>query len=197
MDCLLGVQGKDFVILAADSSQARGIVVLKADEDKILKLDDHKMMASAGPAGDRYQFSEFVAKNFHLHEMRTGITLDTKAAASWTRNELAHALRKNPYQVNLLIGGYDEGKGASLYFMDYLGACHKMPCAAHGYCGNFTLSVMDRYYKADMTLDEGIELIRKCIKELQVRFDSCTQFHCQSCRCPGRQGDYHLIKSAT
>jgi 20S proteasome subunit beta 4 len=37
-------------------------------------------------------------------------------------NTLAEALRKNPYQVNLLLGGYDEKKGPSLYYMDYMGA---------------------------------------------------------------------------
>jgi len=170
MDCLLGVVGADYVIMAADQSQSRSIVVIKTDEDKILKLDDSKMLGAAGPAGDRYQFCEFVQKNLHLHEMRTGITLDTKAAASWTRNELAFALRRNPFQVNLLIGGYDKDKGPSLYFMDYLASMHKMPCSAQGYCANFTLSVMDRYYKEDMNLEEGKELIRKCIKELQTRF---------------------------
>lgn len=170
MDCLLGVQGKDYVIFAADQSQSRSIVVFKTDEDKILKLDDSKMMAAAGPAGDRYQFCEFVQKNLHLHEMRTGITLNTKAAANWTRNELAFALRRNPFQVNLLVGGYDEGKGPELYFMDYLASMHKMPCAAHGYGASFTLSVMDRYYKEGMNLEEGKDLIRKCIKELHSRF---------------------------
>lgn len=169
MDCLLGVQGKDFVIIAADASQSRSVIVFKNDEDKILKLDNSKLMAAAGPAGDRYHFTEFVQKNFHLHEMRTGIQLNTKACASWTRNELANALRRNPYQVNLLIGGYDEGKGASLYFMDYMASMHPMPIAAHGYGASFTLSIMDRYYHEDITFEEGKELIRKCIKEVQAR----------------------------
>lgn len=170
MDCLLGIQGKDFVILAADCSQSRSVIIFKTDEDKILKLDGSKMMASAGPAGDRYHFSEFVQKNLHLHEMRTGISLDTKAIANWTRNELANALRRNPYQVNILIGGYDDKKGPSLYYMDYLASMHKMPIAAHGYGASFTLSIMDRYYHEDMTLEEGKELMRKCITELQLRF---------------------------
>jgi hypothetical protein len=34
--------------------------------------------------------------------------------------QLAIALRKAPYQANLLLGGYDEKDGAELYFMDYL-----------------------------------------------------------------------------
>lgn len=60
-------------------------------------------MAAAGPVGDRNQFSEYVQKNIHLHELRTEVSLDTKAAATWTRNQLAAALRKRPYQVNILM----------------------------------------------------------------------------------------------
>ena len=71
------------------------------------------------------------------------------------------ALRKNPYEVNMLIGGFDAGKGASLYFMDYMASLVKVDKAAHGYCSYFILSVMDKYWKPNMTLDEGIDLITK------------------------------------
>lgn len=35
--------------------------------------------------------------------------------------ELHQSLRSNPFQVNALIGGWDEVQGPSLYFCDYLG----------------------------------------------------------------------------
>ena len=38
------------------------------------------------------------------------------------RTELATALRKGPYNVNILMGGYDLNENrAKLYWMDYLG----------------------------------------------------------------------------
>lgn len=98
-------------------------------------------------------------------------------------------MRKRPYQVNLLLGGYDADDGASLYYIDYMGTKQKTNYAAHGYCANFVLSVMDRHWKvrarvcvrplgdsagralqAGMTLAEGLDLVRKCIHELQTRF---------------------------
>ena len=36
------------------------------------------------------------------------------------RSEISEALRKKPYQVNMLIGGYDR-RGPSLFFLDYMG----------------------------------------------------------------------------
>ncbi len=61
--------------------------------------------------------------------------------------QLATYLRKRPYQVNLLLGGYDADEGSSLYFIDYMGTKQKTNYAAHGYCANFVLSVMDRHWK--------------------------------------------------
>lgn len=52
--------------------------------------------------------------------------MTTNALANYTRDELAKALRRGPYEVNLLLGGYDEGKGPSLYYIDYMGAMQKV-----------------------------------------------------------------------
>ena len=36
---------------------------MKDDEDKILALDQHKLLLACGEAGDRVQFCEYIAKN--------------------------------------------------------------------------------------------------------------------------------------
>ena len=79
------------------------------------------------------QFSEFVAANVRLYALRSGSKLSTKAIANFARGELATALRKGPKSANLLVAGYDEGKGPSLYFLDYLATMHKMNVAGYGY----------------------------------------------------------------
>lgn len=137
---------------------------------QIRQLDSHKACAAAGPQADCTQFVEYVQRNLALTEYRTGLKSSTKAAASYIRTELATALRRNPYQVNLLIGGFDKDIGSSLYFMDYLGSMQKMNFGAHGYAGYFIFSTMDRYWKPGMNLEEVLELARKCIKELSTRF---------------------------
>merc|ERR1719261_317912 len=126
------------------------------DEDKIKVVDGNKLFATAGPSGDVAQFMEFIEKNIVLYKMRNGIKLGTKAAASFTRNELAHALRRGPYQVDLLIAGYDEDEGPSLYFMDYLSSMQKLNKAAHGYGAYFTLGLMDRHWNPDISEEEGL-----------------------------------------
>lgn len=48
---LLVVWVSSFVLLAADASAARSILVFKTDQDKILALDNHKLLATA--VGDK------------------------------------------------------------------------------------------------------------------------------------------------
>jgi 20S proteasome subunit beta 4 len=171
MECLLGIRFNDFVLLAADTIDARSIVVMKHDEDKFFPLSDNLLMAVSGEAGDTTQFSEFIAKNVQLYKMRNDYELSPKAAAHFTRKNLAEALRTgNPYNVNLLMAGYDAvEKKPHLFFMDYLASCMELPYCAHGYGGYFTLSTMDAYYKPEMTPEEGYELLKKCIAEISKR----------------------------
>ena len=72
MDCAFGLATKDYVIIAADQSVAYSIMRTKSDEDKILLLDDNKLMAIAGEASDRNQFGEYLRKNIHLFKFRQG-----------------------------------------------------------------------------------------------------------------------------
>jgi len=171
MDFSIGITGKDFVLMAADCSAGRSIVLYQTEADKILVVDKYRMMAMSGPVGDRTNFCEYIQKNAHLYELRNRIPLTTHGLANFTRTELAQALRSNPYQVDLLIGGFDQKKEeASLYYLDYLASMQKVKFGAHGYGSNFTLSIMDRYWKQDLTLEDAKEILRRCITELKKRF---------------------------
>ncbi|KAA8497141.1 Proteasome subunit beta type-2-B [Porphyridium purpureum] len=170
MDSIIALTGDGFVMCAADMTNARSIVVMKEDMDKIMELDRHRLLCMAGEPGDVAQFTEYVQKNVHLYQLRTGVSQSTRAIANFTRNELAKSLRKNPYSVNLLLGGYDQHDGPEVFYLDYLGTLHKMPFSAQGYCAYFILATLDRYYKPNMSEQEALEVMRKAIDEVRIRF---------------------------
>ncbi|KAF3771642.1 Proteasome subunit beta type-2-A [Nymphaea thermarum] len=105
MECVFGLVGDGFAVIAADTSAVNSILVHKSNEDKIMILDSHKLMGASGESGDRVQFTEYIQKNVHLYQFRNGIPLTTAAAANFTRGELATALRKvfNFWRVNVLL----------------------------------------------------------------------------------------------
>ncbi|XP_075460692.1 proteasome subunit beta type-2 isoform X2 [Ascaphus truei] len=167
MEYLVGIQGADFVLVAADTVCANSIIQMKHDADKMFKLSEKILLLCVGEAGDTVQFAEYIQKNVQLYKMRNGYELSPTAAANFTRRNLADYLRsRTPYHVNMLLAGYDENDGPSLYYMDHLSALAKPPFAAHGYGAFLTLSILDRYYKPDITREEAIELLKKCIAEM-------------------------------
>jgi 20S proteasome subunit beta 4 len=57
-------------------------------------------MAVSGEAGDTAQFSEYIAKNVQLYKMRNEYELSPKAAAHFTRRNLAEYLRSRVYNYD-------------------------------------------------------------------------------------------------
>merc|ERR1712159_164330 len=171
METLIGIVTTEATIVLADCAEVRSIIRFQDVKDKVMQLDNFKVMASAQKkGGDSSNFGEYVQKNLKLYELRTGTTLSTHASANFVRGELARYLRQKPYYVDLLIGGYDAPAGPSLYYLDYLASMQQVPYACHGYAGYFCSSTIDRYYTPNLTLEEGMDILRKCVHEIKTRF---------------------------
>ncbi|KAI0037003.1 20S proteasome subunit [Vararia minispora EC-137] len=171
MECSFALVGKDYVLVAADTTAARSIVKMKVDEDKIKTLSPHLLMAYSGEPGDTVQFAEYIERNIRLYHIRNFHPLRPQSAAAWVRRSLAQSLRsRSPYTVNLLLGGYDVASDAPhLYWIDYLGTQAAVPFASHGYGSYFALSLLDRYHNPDGTLEEGLATLRRVIDETAKR----------------------------
>uniref|UniRef100_T1GNC1 Proteasome subunit beta type-2 n=1 Tax=Megaselia scalaris TaxID=36166 RepID=T1GNC1_MEGSC len=102
--------------------------------------------------------------------MRNGYELSPKAAAHFTRRNLADYLRsRTPYQVNMFLGGFDDKEGPHLHFIDYLANGKSLPFGAQGYGGFFSASILDRYYHNKLTEAEAYDIMKKCVAEIQKR----------------------------
>ncbi|GMH53135.1 hypothetical protein TrRE_jg9060, partial [Triparma retinervis] len=176
MDSIIGVKYNGGVIIAADSNNARSILVYQHNLDKIAQIAPNAILGLSGPNADLVSFSEYISKNLKLYSLSNpGQDLSTKATASFCRNTLAVALRKGPYQVQTLLGGWDaspaseDGEG-SMYFLDYMGSLQKVNYGIQGYASNFALSVLDREWKEGLTKEEAIKIVDNCINVLDTRF---------------------------
>lgn len=109
--------------------------------------------------------------NVQLDSMRNGTDLAPSAVASFVRNELAKALRsRKPYNVNLLLGGYDSVHDKpTLYWIDYLASAAPLPYAAHGYAQYYCLSILDKHHHPDISFEQGMKILRMCTDELKRR----------------------------
>ena len=170
MDCVFGIQGNDYILLAGDrASVSNSIIKLQDTDHKILKLTDNQMIACVGEAYDKKNFSKYIKANMENYYFQNGQRLTTDETAAYIRKELAEGIRSSPHQCNCLIAGFDTD-GPKLYWLDYLGSYAKLLKAAHGYGAYFLYGLMDNYYKKDLSLKDGEMIITKCINELKTRF---------------------------
>ena len=103
--------------------------------------------------------------------MRNSRVLDNEGIANMTRNTLAQAIRRNPYLTFVIQAGFDvDTNKPSLYWFDYFGSMARPNATAQGLCSYFLLSLFDRHWKEGMNLDEGLELVKLCIDQLQKRY---------------------------
>eukprot|EP00002_Diphylleia_rotans_P018189 TRINITY_DN352_c2_g1_i1.p1 TRINITY_DN352_c2_g1~~TRINITY_DN352_c2_g1_i1.p1 ORF type:complete len:204 (+),score=59.61 TRINITY_DN352_c2_g1_i1:72-683(+) len=168
-DFLIGITGKDFVLVCADTTVSRSIYTYKDTEDKIHEFPDRRLFAVSGSKGDRDYFAEYLRRNADLHRFRHGYPLSCKALAAFARNELAKAIRSSPLQVNGILAGFDEKEGPTLHYMDYLGSYASGKFFVDGYGSYFAYSVLDRFHHQDMNVEEALDLVRKVIQEVSKR----------------------------
>ena len=170
MDCVFGVQGKDYILLAGDrASVSNSIIKLQDTDHKIFKLANNQLIATVGESYDKKNFAKLIKANMELYYFQNGQRLTTDEAASYIRKELAEGIRSSPHQCNCLVAGFDSD-GPKLYWLDYLGSYAKLLKAAHGYGAYFLYGLMDNFYRKDLSLAEGEGIIKKCINELKTRF---------------------------
>eukprot|EP00766_Chilomastix_caulleryi_P006065 gnl/Chilomastix_caulleri/794.p1 GENE.gnl/Chilomastix_caulleri/794~~gnl/Chilomastix_caulleri/794.p1 ORF type:complete len:203 (+),score=24.68 gnl/Chilomastix_caulleri/794:115-723(+) len=177
MNSMFALSGKDFVILAVDNAVLQNIIVLKEEQDAIVNLGANKAMAIVGEAGDGFHFGRMMETNIRLQEMSRDHEHTVNAASHFVRAELARAVRKNPYNVDILIAGIDkikEGENEkaipSVYKLDYLGSLCNGKYLASGYCAYFVTALFDQLYKDDMNETEAVDLCKKAIRQLKRRF---------------------------
>ncbi|TRY93733.1 hypothetical protein DNTS_028765 [Danionella cerebrum] len=103
MEYLIGIQGPDFVLVAADNVAASSIIQMKHDYDKMFKLSEKILLLCVGEAGDTVQFAEYIQKNVQLYKLRNGYELSPSAAANFTRKNLAEYLRSRVRTQDLFI----------------------------------------------------------------------------------------------
>merc|ERR1712062_577027 len=154
MEFVIGIKGEDFVLLGADQSAMRSVIVYQQELDKIHSISKHSSIA--------------------VYEIRNGYPMSPDEAAAYTSQTLAGSLRsRKPYNVNMMLGGYDliDDK-PRLHMLDYFGADIECPYGAHGYGAMFTMSILDRHYTKEKppTREEAIKLYQACADELQRRF---------------------------
>lgn len=76
-----------------------------------------------------------------------------------------HLLTKNFNSAGMIIAGYDQRHGGSVYSIPLGGSLHKQSYAIGGSGSTYIYGYCDSYWKEGMNENEGVEFVKGALKE--------------------------------
>jgi proteasome beta subunit len=173
----IGIVCKDGIVVGADRRQSYGgagggVSYLAGAAKKVLELTDRMIATTAGTASDTRKVLEILRAEFKLKELRTREKITVPEAASFMANMVYGNIRQPsmiPAITHFILSGYDE-KGTYLYDISpdgYIQESQTYVATGSGIAQAHP--ILDSEYKKNMSSDEAVAMISKCIKAATAR----------------------------
>ncbi len=171
---ILGIVCKNGVVVAADKQSTAGMIVMNKDSEKIKKINDYLIFAGTGMVSDIQRSAKLATAELRLKELRSKSRPTVKNGANLLSMIIYQSVRQPQmvqFMVGSLVAGINENNGAELYSIDPSGAIKKIEeyDANFGSGMPYVLGLLERQYKKDMDIKEGVELAVEAIKSSTQR----------------------------
>ncbi|MHC1591392.1 MAG: Ntn hydrolase family protein [Candidatus Helarchaeales archaeon] len=164
----MGVICKDGVVLATESQATMGDYVASKEATKLFKILDNLGMTISGGVADCQQIVRTLQALLRIRKLELKKDIDVKSAVQLVA-VLLFQNRMFPYLSMLLVGGYDRF-GPHLYTLDPFGSIlEEKKFASVGSGSVVGIGVLENRYRPDMTVEEGIELVKAAIDAARKR----------------------------
>jgi len=166
---IVGIVCSDGVVLAADRQATAGTMVAQKNAEKIIKINDRLLTAITGGVSDAQFLMRLVAAELRIKELKAKRKSTVKESASLLSSLTFRNIRQPsmvPAIVGTLVAGLEQDGTAKLYSIEPAGSIFEVT----DYDTNFgsgtpyMLGVLEREYKKDITVKQGIQLAVECLK---------------------------------
>jgi len=166
---ILGIVCKDGVIMAADRQGTIGNMVWQKNTEKVVKINDYLVFAGCGVASDIRRAEKLIAAELKLKELRSRSRPSVKQAANLLASISYSGIRQPsmiPFQAGVLLAGVNGDGTTELYSIEPAGSAMKVEDydANLGSGMPYVLGLLERQYKKNMSIKEGIELAKEALK---------------------------------
>lgn len=170
---ILGIVCKDGIVMAADRQVTAGNIVLAKREMKVFPVLDYLIMSGTGYAVDIQRVPKILGAELKLKELKSRSRPTVKQAASLLA-QLNYSGARNPSMMQhagFLLAGFDENGTTELYSVEPIGGIYKVEeyDANFGSGMPYVLGLLERQYKKDLTVEQGIELAKEALKSSTQR----------------------------
>lgn len=171
---ILGIVCKDGIVMASDRQVSAGNLVVGKNFAKTIPFNDRFLLSFTGSVADAQRVSKILPAELRLKELRSKSSPTVKQAASLLSSILYSAIRQPsmiPHIVGNILGGVNDDGTVELYSLEPAGSINKV----EDYDANFgsgmpyVLGLLERQYKKDLTVKEGIELAKEALKSSTQR----------------------------
>lgn len=171
---ILGIVCKDGIVMAADRQVTAGHVVMSKNERKVFQINDYLVLAGCGVAGDIQRVPKILKAELKLKELRSKSRPTVMNSASLLNNISYNGIRQPsmiPQQAGFLIGGFNENGTTELYSIEPAGSVIKVEDfdANFGSGMPYVYGLLERQYKPNMSVKEGVELAIEAVKSSTQR----------------------------
>jgi proteasome beta subunit len=171
---LVGIVCKDGVVIGGDRRATAGSIVMSKRERRAVAINDYIVVAGTGVASDIELSKRVFTAELKLIELKTKRRPTVKEAATLFGMIAYRNIRSPsmvPSVVGMLVGGVNDDGVTELYTVEPAGGVYKVD----DYDANFSsgmpyiLGFLERQWKKNLTIQEGVELAVESLKSSTQR----------------------------
>jgi proteasome beta subunit len=171
---ILSIVCKDGLVMGADRRATAGNIVMSKNEQKVRKINDYLVLAGCGTASDIFLSEKVISAELRLKELKTKSRPSVKEAANLIGMMYYKNIRSPsmiPHTVGTLVGGVNDDGTVEAYTIEPAGGVYtvKKYDANFGSGMTFVLGLLERQWKENMTIDQGVELAIESLKSSTQR----------------------------
>jgi len=160
---LVAVEFDKGVVIGADTRTSMGSWVANRVTDKLTPVTDTIFCCRSGSAADTQAITDVVKYKLSFYEVEMGRPATVKDAAMAFK-EIAYEYRDS-LMAGLIVAGYDEVQGGSVYCVPIGGMCVHQPLTIGGSGSTYLYGMMDVGYSPNMNQSDCENLVLKAVTQ--------------------------------
>ena len=171
---ILGIVCKDGIVMASDRQVTAGTIVMSKNKEKTVRIGENFLFSGCGLAAASQRMKKILESELKLKELKSNLKPTVKQAANLLSAMIYSNIRQPSMivdQLGAMFGGVNEDGTFEVYTLDPAGTVDKV----EDYDANFgsgmpyVLGLLERQYKENLTVKEGVELALEALKSSTQR----------------------------
>ncbi|MFH1238364.1 MAG: hypothetical protein ABIH79_03190 [archaeon] len=172
---LVGLVCKNGIVMAGDrKTTVGGQIVMNKNSDKIIPINEYLITSGTGVSSDIDMLQRLVKAQLRIKELRDKKRPTVKEAANLIAAVNYKSIRQPTmiqFIAGLMVGGVNEDGLTELYSIEPAGSVMKIEDFDANFSSGmpYILGLLEKSYKKDLTVEEGVELATEAIKAASER----------------------------